>query len=350
MIYSSSYIYAEERTGDGFFFLKKQILYAVIGAGAFVLGSRLRPEVLSRLTPKWVAMTLVFLVLVLIPGIGARVGGAQRWISFLGLRFQPSEMAKLAAIFFFFFKLVQHARNTQDFKLGIVAPLTLVLPMMGLLLIQPDFGSTALIAFTGFILLWVGGAKKRYLFGGLSLATIIATVLVVTSPYRKDRVMTFLDPWRDASGKGFQVIQSMVGLHRGSWFGQGLGNGKEKLFFLPEAHNDFIFAVIGEELGLWGVLSVIALYVFLLIRGLKICMNVLNTQRQLFGFFVGVGIMVLISLQAMINMAVVMGLLPTKGLTLPLVSYGGSALIMNLFALGFVYGLSVQTVGGKGRP
>ncbi len=340
MVYSSSYIFSEERTGDGFAFIRKQFIYALIGFMAMWVSSRIPHQKWYEWAPRAIISVLIMLVLVLIPGLGSRVGGAQRWINFGFFRFQPAELAKMIGVTFVARQLVRHQKDLLDFKKGVIAPVIFLLPIMTLLLIQPDFGSTALLAGTTFALMFIAGVRPLYLFGGLFGGGIAASLLILTSEYRMARVMTFLDPWRDPAGKGFQVIQSMLGLHNGSLLGQGLGNGKEKLFFLPEAHNDFIFAVIGEELGFIGVATVIVAYIFFIYRGLKISWNSLNMRQDRFGFYLGCGITLILGLQAFINMGVVMGLLPTKGLTLPFISYGGSALTLNLFAVGILYSIS----------
>ena len=345
MVYSSSYIFAQERTGEGFAYIKKQMIYAILGFMALWVSSRVPHQKWYQWAPAALFTVIAMLVMVMIPGIGARAGGAQRWINLGLFRFQPAEIAKMVGVMFVARQLVRHQRELQDFRKGVLAPVALLLPVMALLLLQPDFGSTALLAGTTFILMFIAGVRPLYLFGGLFGGGGAAALLIVTSPYRMARVMTFIDPWRDPAGKGFQVIQSMLGLHNGSLLGQGLGNGKEKLFFLPEAHNDFIFAVIGEELGFIGVAAVIVAYVFFIYRGLKISWNALNQRQDRFGFYLGCGISLWLGLQAFINMAVVMGLLPTKGLTLPFISYGGSALTLNLFAIGILYSISKANHG-----
>ncbi len=340
MVYSASFIFSEERTGDGFAFIRKQFIYACMGFGALWVASRIPHQKWYEWAPKAILSVMVMLVLVLIPGLGARVGGAQRWINFGFFRFQPAELAKMIGVAFVARQLVRHQKDLFDFKKGVIAPIIFLIPVMGLLLIQPDFGSTALLAGTTFVLMFIAGVRPLFLFSGLFGGAAAAALLIVTSPYRMARVMTFIDPWRDPAGKGFQVIQSMLGLHNGSIFGQGLGNGKEKLFFLPEAHNDFIFAVIGEELGFLGVAAVIMAYIFFIYRGLRISWAALHHRQDRFGFYLGCGLTLILGLQAFINMAVVMGLLPTKGLTLPFISYGGSALTLNLFAVGILYSIS----------
>ena len=312
---------------------------------ALFVASRVPHQRWYQWAPIALFTVLAMLVMVLVPGLGMRSGGAQRWINLGFIRFQPAEFAKLFGVMFVGRQLVRHQQELSHFRKGIIAPIALLLPVMGLLLMQPDFGSTVLLAGTTFILMFVAGVRPLYLFGGLFGAIGSGILLIVTSPYRLTRVMTFIDPWRDPAGKGFQVIQSMLGLHNGSLFGQGLGNGKEKLFFLPEAHNDFIFAVIGEELGFVGVAAVIMAYIFFIYRGLKISWDALHQRQDRFGFYLGSGISVLLGLQAFINMGVVMGLLPTKGLTLPFLSYGGSALTLNLFAIGILYSISKSNHG-----
>lgn len=327
MVYSASYIFAEERTGDGFAFIRKQLMYAVMGFAAMSVTARIPHQKWYNWAPVAIITVIFMLFMVLIPGVGSRVGGAQRWINLGLFRFQPAEIAKLIGVMFVARQLVRHQRELHQFRKGVISPVALLLPMFALLLIQPDFGSTALLAGTTFILMFIAGVRPLFLFGGLFGGGLAAAALIISSPYRMARVMTFIDPWRDPAGKGFQVIQSMLGLHNGSLFGQGLGNGKEKLFFLPEAHNDFIFAVIGEELGFIGIAAVICAYIFFIYRGLRISWAALNERHDRFGFYLGCGISLILGLQAFINMGVVMGLLPTKGLTLPFISYGGSSLV-----------------------
>lgn len=345
MVYSASYIFAEDRTGDGFTFIRKQFFYAVLGFGALFVTSRIPHQRWYQWAPAALLTVLCMLLLVMIPGVGSKVGGAQRWINLGLFRFQPAELAKLVGIMFVGRQLVRHQRELHDFKKGVVAPIALLIPLMALLLLQPDFGSTVLLAGTTFVMMFIAGVRPLYLFGGLFTAIAAGAALIVSEPYRMTRVLTFIDPWKDPAGKGFQVIQSMLGLHNGSLLGQGLGNGKEKLFFLPEAHNDFIFAVIGEELGFVGLAAVIVAYVFFIYRGLRISWIALQERNDRFGFYLGCGISLLLGLQAFINMGVVMGLLPTKGLTLPFISYGGSALTLNLMAIGILYSISKSNQG-----
>ena len=334
MVYSASFIYAQERTGDGFNFIKKQLIFACLGFVAMAAVCRID----YRKWAKWgypvLGIATGLLVLVMIPGVGSRVLGAQRWIRVGGYGFQPGEFAKFALIFFVARQLHLKRDRLHKFAAGIVAPFIIPLPALLLLLIQPDFGTTVMITIVIFILMFLAGVPKKYLAMALGLAVIAGAYLALGTPYRRQRVMTFIDPWRDPGGKGFQILQSLLGLHHGGLFGVGLGNGKEKLFYLPEAHNDFIFAVIGEELGFVGVACVVAAYLFFLHRGLKIAWECHRKYQDLFGMLLAAGITLALGLQGFVNMAVVLGLVPTKGLTLPFISYGGSALLVDLFAVG----------------
>lgn len=334
MVYSSSFIYAQERTGDGFALIKKQLLFAALGFASLLGVCRVDYRRWKTWGYPVLGVATLLLALVMIPGVGARVGGAQRWIRLGGFNFQPGELAKFALIFFVARQL--HLKKDRLHKLvaGVLGNLLIPLPALVLLLAQPDFGTTVMITIVIFAMMFLAGVPKRFLFAALGLAILAGAYLALGTPYRRNRVMTFLDPWRDPGGSGFQILQSFLGLHHGGLFGVGLGNGKEKLFYLPEAHNDFIFAVIGEELGFLGVLGVVAAYLFFIHRGLSIAWESFRKYEDTFGMLLASGITLALGLQGFVNMAVVLGLVPTKGLTLPFISYGGSALLIDLFAVG----------------
>ncbi len=336
MVYSSSFIYAQERTGDGFAFIKKQLFFAVAGFVGMLAICRVNYRKWSDWAYPALGVATLLLVLVLIPGVGAKVGGAQRWIRLGFLNFQPGELAKFAVLIFVARQLVRKQDRIRKLVPGMLSHFIVPAPAFLLLLAQPDFGTTVMIVMVMFFLLFLAGVPKRFLGAAAVGAGGLAALLVLSTPYRRARLMTFFDPWTDAAGKGFQVIQSMVGLHNGSFWGVGLGNGKEKLFYLPEAHNDFIFAVIGEELGFLGVAAVVSAFVYFMYRGLKIGWEAYRKHADLFGLFLAAGITLVLGLQGLVNMAVVMGLLPTKGLTLPFISYGGSALFIDLIAVGIL--------------
>jgi cell division protein FtsW len=340
MVYSSSFIYAQERAGDGFAFIKKQLVYALLGFGALMAACRINYLRWREWAyPALIAATAL-LVLVLIPGVGSRVLGAQRWIRLGPLSFQPGELAKFSLILFVAFQLDRKKDRLNRLAAGVLSHFIVPLPAFILLLMQPDFGTTVMICLVFFLLMFLAGVPGRYLGTALAMGTAMATVLVMGTAYRRARLLTFLDPWRDPGGKGFQILQSFVGLHNGHFWGVGLGNGKEKLFYLPEAHNDFIFAVIGEELGFLGVAAVALAYLYFIFRGLRIAWDCHHKHGDAFGTNLAAGITLALGLQGFVNMAVVLGLVPTKGLTLPFISYGGSALLVDLFAVGVLLSIA----------
>jgi cell division protein FtsW len=351
MVYSSSFIYAQERTGDGFAFIKKQILHTLVGFAALVGICRVDYRNWRKWSPFVLGGTILMLGFLLIPGIGSKVGGAQRWFRLGWVSFQPGELAKFAVIVFVALQLDRKRERLHTLTAGVLSNFLVPLPALVLLMCQPDFGTTVMISVVIFAMMFLAGVPKRYLAATLLLLGSVGASLAMSSAYRRDRVMTFLDPWRDPAGKGFQILQSMIGFHNGSFFGVGLGNGKEKLFYLPEAHNDFIMAVVGEELGFIGVAAIAFAYLFFIHRGLRIAWNCHVKFRDGFGMLLAAGITLALGLQGLVNMAVVMGLLPTKGLTLPFISYGGSALFVDLIAVGILLSIARGPLAGaKGLP
>jgi cell division protein FtsW len=340
MVYSSSFIFASERTGDGYYFIKRQFIFFIFGLMALRIGIEIPIEWIKKNIIPITVFSLGLLVIVLIPGVGARVGGAQRWLRLGLFNVQPGEIAKFGMILFSSYQLSRPELNLLNPKQGLTYPLIAPAIAVLLLLLQPDFGTCVMILLSVGVLMFMGGVTKKYLFGLSLLGFISGLILVLSTSYRRARLMTFLDPWRDPTGKGFQVLQSMLGVYQGGIFGTGLGNSKEKLFYLPEAHNDFIFAVIGEELGLMGVMLVVCCYLFFIYRGLKVAQVRYRDYQDVFGSLVAAGITLSLGLQAFINISVVLGLVPTKGLTLPFISYGGSALFINLFEIGILLSLS----------
>ena len=343
MVYSASFIHAQETTGDGLSFIKKQLVFAVLGAVALAFATQIHYRRWFGWAYPALGVATVMLAAVMIPGVGARVGGAQRWLRIAGVNFQPGELAKFAVILFGAAQLERKFDRLSKPAAGLLSPFLVPMPALLLLLAQPDFGTTVMISVVLFCLMFLAGVPKRHLSLALGLGGFLAAVLVLSTPYRRMRLMTFLDPWSDPGGKGFQILQSLVGLHHGGISGVGLGNGKEKLLFLPEAHNDFIFAVIGEELGLLGVAGVALTYIYFVYRGLRVSWEAYSRSMDRFALFLGTGITLALGLQGFVNMAVALGLLPTKGLTLPLISYGGSALLVDLFAVGVLLAIGRGT-------
>jgi len=332
MVYSSSFILAAERFKDGLYFFKRHVLYCGFGTLFFILGRHLNSYQLQKLAKPLLIFATLALVATLIPGIAHRVGGASRWISFFGFRFQPGELAKFAVILFVASQLQKKLAYQDSWKTGFLTYFVGVIPIYFALLLQPDFGTFVLLIATTMCMLWGAGVRLKYLLGTTLAFFPIAATLILAKPYRKARLLAYLDPWSDPAHKGFQIIQSFVAFYEGSFFGVGLGNSREKLFYLPEAHNDFIFSVIGEELGLLGVVFVIALFLLIIRHGIQTALRTQNT----FNRGLALGITSVLGLQAFCNMGVVTGLLPTKGFPLPLVSYGGSSLLVTLFMLGIL--------------
>tara|TARA_Y100000590_G_scaffold467759_1_gene647794 strand:- start:171 stop:1433 length:1263 start_codon:yes stop_codon:yes gene_type:complete len=347
MVYSSSFIFAQERTGDGYAFIKRQVIYAAMGFCALFFGYRVHYHQWLKWSYQILGIIFVLLFALWIPGLGVKAGGATRWLNLGIFRVQPAELCKVAFILFVSRHLYLKRDRIHLFRAGVLGTFLVPLPGLILLLLQPDFGSAAVIVFVTLGLLFLSGANRKHLILTSGLGLIAGIVLIASSPYRWARFTAFLDPWKDPTGKGFQVLQSLVGIHNGSLWGVGLGNGKEKLFFLPEAHNDFILAVVGEELGFFGLAGVIALFTFFLYRGFRIASRSWVRHGDLFGFFFGAGLTLLIGIQAFTNIAVVLGLLPTKGLSLPFVSYGGSSLVVNLFVVGILLNIGLGPRNSK---
>jgi cell division protein FtsW len=282
------------------------------------------------------ALSFVVLLLVLIPGIGVNRGGARRWIMFPGFAFQPSELAKLALVFYLARSMAKKEEMIRTFSIGILPHLIVSGIFVGMLLLEPDFGTALILTVLLYFMLFIGGARIHHLLATGLIALPVLIYVMTKAEYRLRRLLTFLDPWSDASGSGFHVIQSLIAFGSGQVWGRGLGESRQKLFYLPEAHTDFVYSVIGEELGLWGALMVLTLFGVIIVRGLQLTAKIEEPFDQYLAF----GLTVLLGLQALIHMGVVMGLMPTKGLVLPFISYGGSAMVVNLMEAGILLGLS----------
>ena len=336
MIYSASSIYAWEKYNDRFFFLKRHISFLLIGAFLTFLVMSIDYRRLQRMARPLLLISVLLLVLVLIPGIGREVSGARRWFRFKFISFQPSEFLNLAVIIYIADFISRKGNVIQQFRRGFIPPICVLGLCALLILLQPDLGTALAIGVVVFIMLFVAGTRLSYLLYLFGAGIPMLYFLIFSVPYRRMRILAFLNPWLDPKGSGFQIIQSQIALGSGGIFGMGLGHSKQKLFYLPAAHTDFIFSIIGEELGLLGTLGVIILYIFFIQQGIKIIKN----ATEKFAYFLSLGLILMISLKAAINIGVSCGILPTKGLPLPFISYGGSSLIFDMVSVGILINIA----------
>ncbi len=335
MVYSSSIAIAEADKVVGHnssYYLVRQAIFLVVSVIAAFVAFNIPVAWWQRMAPYLFLLGLVLLVLVLIPGVGRVVGGSRRWLSLFVINLQPSELMKLFAAIYVADYTVRKAAVMNSFTKGFMPMLMVMLLVGGLLLQEPDFGAFAVIAAISISILWLGGINAR-IFGGLIVLLVVGFVFLIwSSPYRLERVIGFMDPWADPYGKGYQLSHALIAFGRGEWFGVGLGASVEKLLYLPEAHTDFLLAVIAEELGFVGVATVVGLFAWIVMRAFGIAKEAIENERY-FGALLAQGLGVWIGVQGIINMGVNMGLLPTKGLTLPLLSFGGSGILANCLAM-----------------
>ncbi len=336
MVYSASIVGAEGSRHTGFrstYFLFRHGVYVAIGIAAAIAAFQLPLRMWQQVAPYAFLGGVVLLLLVLVPGIGRDVNGSRRWIGLGILNLQPSELVKFFAVLYAADYTVRKAAFMDSFKKGFLPMLGVMLLTGGLLLREPDFGAFVVIVTIAMGILFLGGMNWRLFAGLIVMSSIGFVLLVLMSPYRMQRVLGFMDPWADPFGKGYQLSHALIAFGRGEWLGVGLGASVEKLMYLPEAHTDFLLAVIGEELGFVGVCLVLALFVFLIYRAFRIGQQSASLERY-FSALVAQGIGLWLAVQAATNIGVNMGVLPTKGLTLPLLSFGGSGIVTNCIALG----------------
>lgn len=336
MIYSASAIRAQERFGDPTFFLKKQLVYAVLGllAMAWAVGRDLKT--FQRLTPILFLGSLLLLLLVLVPHVGIRINGARRWIRFFGLSFQPAELGKVAVILFLASYFARRQDRLGSFLDGFLPPLFMTGLVAGLIIIQPNFGTAAILLFVAGLLFFVGGARIGHLLATAVAALPALLFLALQSSHGRTRLLALVDPARVSAKATYQLVQSFYALGPGGLLGRGLGDSMQKLFFLPEPHTDFIFAIVGEEMGFVGAMLVVALYALFLWRGTRAALRAGDPYAS----YLAMGITGLVVGQAALNIAVVSGLLPTTGVPLPFVSFGGSSLTLTLFGAGVLLNVS----------
>ncbi|MDH4028895.1 MAG: putative lipid II flippase FtsW, partial [Nitrospirota bacterium] len=322
--------------GSGFYYLFRHLFTVVIGALAMFLMSRFNHQRFRPAVYFLLAAGLLLLLLVFVPGIGVGANGARRWLRLWPTTFQPSELVKLIMVIFLADYMDRNSSRMKEFRYGLLIPMTVMLVFQGIIILQPDFGAVMSLGILTVCLLVLGGANLKHI-GAMVLCSVPAVIVLVTSSsYRMKRIMCFTDPWKDAFGCGFQLVQSFIAFGNGRFFGVGLGGSKQKLYFLPEGHTDFIFSLIGEETGLMGVLAVLGIFVWLFIKGLRVS----SKTTDLFSYFLCFGLTLMLGVQVIINFAVSIGLMPTKGLPLPFISYGGSALLVNMAAVGILINIS----------
>ncbi|HYL60740.1 MAG TPA: putative lipid II flippase FtsW [Candidatus Acidoferrales bacterium] len=335
MVLNTTYFLGIERKGDAFHFFKLHLAHISVGLVILILLSQFSLAGLRRIVMPLFVVSLAMLVLLYVPGLGLMKGGARRWLRLGPFIAEPSELVKFALVFFLAEFLSKRQARIREFKYGPLAVFLIVGPITLMILKQPDFGSTVMIALILFAMLYAAGARASHLALAGSGALGVLVFQAAAKSYRMKRLTTFLDPWSVARGAGFQLVQSFIALGEGGKWGVGLGAGRQKMFYLPEAHTDFIFAVVGEEFGIIGAAIVVSLFLVILFRGMRIA----HDEPDPFASLLAVGLTALLSIQALINMSVVIGLIPTKGLPLPFLSYGGTSIIIAMAALGALLAL-----------
>ncbi len=336
MIYSTSAIYANEKMHDSLYFLKRHMVYLAAGLFMMILTMAVDIQTLRRLSKPIMAFSIILLILVLIPHIGKETAGARRWFRIGLINFQPSEFAKIAVLIYLADLLARKEKAAKSFLYGDLPPMIVLGFVLGLVLLEPDLGTAIAISVIGVLMLFVSGIRPLYIFASLLASIPALYALLFRVPYRRKRMMIFLNPWSDKRGAGFQIIQSFIALGSGGLFGVGLGQSRQKLFYLPASHTDFIFSIIGEEIGFIGAASVVILFILFVWEGMKITFNSGGRFEKL----LSMALVCLIALEAVINIGVTAGILPTKGLPLPFISYGGTSLMFHLAAVGLLLNIA----------
>ncbi|RLB85390.1 MAG: putative lipid II flippase FtsW [Deltaproteobacteria bacterium] len=345
MVYSASSALAIKKFGNDSYFLKKQSILALLGFGAMMICSLIPYRVFSLLAYPLLISSLVLLIATQVTGFGYSAGGSLRWLQIGNLTFQPSEFARFAIVIYLAYSMSKKKENLKEFNIGFLPHILVLSIFIFLILIEPDFGSVVILAAITWIMLFVGGVPLLHLSSALVVVLPFFYIFLVNSEYRIKRLIGFMSPWECSSAEGYQITHSLMAFGTGGIWGTGIGNGYQKLFYLPEPHTDFIFSVIGEELGLWGILLILGLYMVILWRGVSIAKN----AKDHFGSFAAIGLTIMVSLQVCVNMGVALGLLPTKGLTLPFLSYGGTSLLFNMASIGILLNIGTFKSRGKQR-
>ena len=339
MIYSSSSILALEKFKDGQYFIKKQLVFVVLGLISMVILTKIDYTTWKKAAYPGIILSLIMLVLLFIPDVGLKRGGATRWLNLGLFSFQVSEMVKIAMVVFLAHLLARKAHLLKKFSRGVLIPSAITAVVISLILLEPDFGTAVIIASILILMLCLAGSRITHLMFLAAAFIPVGVWLIFHKGYRLARLTVFLDPWKDAGNTGFQIIQSLISFGSGGFGGVGIGDGMQKLFYLPEPHTDFILSIIAEESGFIGVSIVIILFSIFVLRGFMIAIK----APDLFGTLLAAGLTMVIAMEAFINIAGVMGLIPLKGLALPFLSYGGSSFVMSMIAIGILLNISTQS-------
>jgi cell division protein FtsW len=339
MIYSSSSILAQQKFNDGQYFIKKQLIFVVLGLISMVILTKIDYTTWKKAAYPGIILSLIMLVLLFIPDVGLKRGGATRWLNLGLFSFQVSEMVKIAMVVFLAHLLARKAHLLKKFSRGVLIPSAITAVVISLILMEPDFGTAVIIASILILMLCLAGSRMTHLMFLAAAFIPVGVWLIFHKGYRLARLTVFLDPWKDASNTGFQIIQSLISFGSGGIGGVGIGDGMQKLFYLPEPHTDFILSIIAEESGFIGVSIVIILFSIFVFRGFMIAIK----APDLFGTLLAAGLTMVIAMEAFINIAGVMGLIPLKGLALPFLSYGGSSFVMSMIAIGILLNISTQS-------
>ncbi len=340
MVYSASSELAMKKFGDDYYYLKRQTVFALIGVLVLIISRRIPYRLFSTFTYPLLFVAFVLLIVIQVPGFGIRAGGALRWLNLGGLSFQPSEMARFALIIYLAYSMSRKKELLKDFYIGFLPHIIVLGIFTALIILQPDFGTVIILGVLTWIMLFIGGVRLFHLLSPLIIIMPVLYYLATSAEYRIRRIMSFMDPWQYSADAGYQIVHSLMAFGSGGIWGSGIGKSYQKLFYLPEPHTDFIFSVIGEELGLLGVIVILGLYLIILWRGI----NIARISTDAFGSFVAAGLTIAIGLQVCINTGVALGLLPTKGLTLPFLSYGGTSLLISMASIGVL-----MNIGAKSR-
>jgi len=343
MVYSASSAVALKKFGSDYYFLKKQVLFAMMGILSLVICRHFPYRFFRPMSYPLLLVAIVFLIAIHVSGFSYSAGGSTRWLKFGNFNFQPSEFARFALIIFMAYSLEKKKDRIHDFYIGFIPHFIVLVIFTSLIFMQPDFGSVAILVAITWIMMFVGGVRLPHLVFSLGFMLPIAYFFMINAEYRLKRIMTFLDPWQYPTNEGYQIVHSLMAFGTGGIWGTGIGRGYQKLFYLPEPHTDFIFSVIGEELGLIGILIILSLYIVILWRGIVIAKN----AKDSFGALVAIGLTAALMIQVCVNMGVTLGLLPTKGLTLPFLSYGGTSLLLNMAAIGILMNIGAPRVRTK---